>query len=104
MSQIAKKLTEVWSFCWVREFLHFFLIALYLAYTLLSASPCPLPVPKHHTSGSSLFMSIISSVAMVIWVKAAVFIHVLHNLDENNPLNVYTEDAKDGYRSVVLGF
>ena len=39
---------------------------------------------------------------MVVWMEEIVAVHILHNLDENYSLNDFTEDAKDGYRPLIL--
>ena len=40
---------------------------------------------------------------MMVWMEKIILVHVLNNLDEHNSFNNLTEDAKDGYWSIVLG-
>ena len=41
---------------------------------------------------------------MVIWMEVGIGVHVFNNLDNDDHFNDFTQDAKDGNRSIVLRF
>ena len=41
---------------------------------------------------------------MMVWMEEVIVIHILHNLQENDSLNDFADDAKYCYRPIVFNY